>query len=197
MVMYVKICGLTHVEQVTAAVEAGADAIGFVFASSPRQVSIDQAIALAEPARGKVDVISVTQHPTQAELEQIIQHFKPTFFQTDYKDLDQIELPSDIHALPVFRDDQSVTDTKYFTGPILFESEKSGAGELADWGVATRVATQHKTILAGGLNVGNVINAIHTVRPWGVDVSSGVEKSKGVKDPEKVFAFVRQARSIS
>jgi phosphoribosylanthranilate isomerase len=80
---------------------------------------------------------------------------------------------------------------------MLFEGPTSGIGELADWGRATELARQTELILAGGLAVGNVGEAIHAVRPFGVDVSSGVEEIPGVKDPAKIHAFVRAVRAAA
>jgi phosphoribosylanthranilate isomerase len=77
---------------------------------------------------------------------------------------------------------------------MLFEGPSSGIGELADWGRASELARQTDVILAGGLSAQNVAEAIHAVRPFGVDVSSGVEDTPGIKDPEKIYEFVRAAR---
>ena len=197
MSLYVKICGLTHSEHISAAVEAGADAIGFVFAPSPRLVTLDQALNLADPVREKIQVVAVTLHPTAELVEQITTQFKPQFLQTDYQDFAEIDLPPSIESLPVFRDTESIAESVLTNGPILFESAVSGAGELADWSVAAKLASRKKIILAGGLDPDNVASAIRSVNPWGVDVSSGVEKSRGIKDPEKIFKFVQRARSVS
>jgi phosphoribosylanthranilate isomerase len=80
---------------------------------------------------------------------------------------------------------------------MLFEGPSSGIGELADWGRASELARQTDLILAGGLSAQNVAEAIHAVRPFGVDVSSGVEEVPGIKDPEKIYEFVRAARGAA
>jgi phosphoribosylanthranilate isomerase len=77
---------------------------------------------------------------------------------------------------------------------FLFEGARSGAGEVVDWTVAERLARQGELVLGGGLDPGNVAAAIRAVRPWGVDVSSGVESAPGVKDPARIEAFVNAAR---
>jgi phosphoribosylanthranilate isomerase len=77
---------------------------------------------------------------------------------------------------------------------LLYEGDNSGAGELANWEAAAALAFQTQLILAGGLNADNVTAAISRVRPWGVDVSSGVEKERGVKDPDRIRAFVQAVR---
>jgi phosphoribosylanthranilate isomerase len=82
-------------------------------------------------------------------------------------------------------------------GRMLFEGPTSGIGELADWGRAAELARQTQLILAGGLSAENVAEAIEAVRPFGVDVSSGVEETPGIKDPDKIFEFVRAVRAAA
>ncbi|MEM7283195.1 MAG: phosphoribosylanthranilate isomerase [Pseudomonadota bacterium] len=190
MSLYIKICGLTESEHVEAAREAGADAIGFVFAESPRRVSVDRAVELAEPIRDKLDVVAVMLHPTVSESEAVLNELRPTFLQTDHQDFAYLSLPNFVQALPVHR--QVIAEDS--VSPLLFEGGVSGSGELADWREAKELAKKHKLILAGGLNAENVSRAVADVSPWGVDVSSGVEKQRGQKDSEKIFNFVRNAR---
>ena len=192
--MWIKICGLTTPEAVAAALDAGVDAIGFVFAKSVRQVTPSQAVELAAPARSRVRCVAVTRHPTQQDIDPIIAIFKPDLIQTDAADFDSLQLPAQLARLPVFRgapDDENGR----LPGRILFEGATSGAGALSDWSVARKVARRTELILAGGLNPGNVAAAIEAVRPFGVDVSTGVEARPGVKSPAEIENFVRAVRS--
>jgi phosphoribosylanthranilate isomerase len=101
--MWIKICGLTTPEAVTAALDAGADAIGFVFAKSVRQVSADMALRLAAPARGRALCVAVTRHPSQQDIGEIVSVFRPDVLQTDSADLPLLRLPTQLALLPVLR----------------------------------------------------------------------------------------------
>ena len=191
--MWIKVCGITSSEAVAAALEAGADAIGFVFAPSVRQQRPARAAELAEPARGKLHLVAVTLHPEPALWSAVAAEFRPDILQTDQHDFANLPQPLGCAALPVFRGDQSLPDT--VPEQLLYEGVRSGAGRVADWLAAARWARRTRLVLAGGLHAGNVAEAIATVRPWGVDVSSGVEDSPGVKSPQKIFEFVRAARA--
>jgi phosphoribosylanthranilate isomerase len=103
MTVWIKICGLTTPEAVTAALDAGADAIGFVFAKSVRQVSAEMALRLAAPARGRALCVAVTRHPSQQDIDEIVSVFKPDVGQTDSADLPLLQLPTQLALLPVMR----------------------------------------------------------------------------------------------
>ena len=205
MTMWVKICGLTTPDAVAAALDAGADAIGFVFAKSVRQVTPDVARRLAAPARGRVRCVAVTRHPTQQDIDDIVAIFKPDVLQTDSTDLPSLRLPAQLQLLPVFRGagdpvggDRGANNESYTLPPrLLFEGLTSGAGVPCDWTAARRVARRTELVLAGGLNPANVAAAIAAVRPFGVDVSSGVEARPGIKSPVDIANFVRAARELS
>ena len=205
MTMWVKICGLTTPDAVAAALDAGADAIGFVFAKSVRQVTPDVARRLAAPARGRVRCVAVTRHPTQQDIDDIVAIFKPDVLQTDTADLPNLRLPAQLQLLPVFRGagdpvggDRGANNESYALPPrLLFEGATSGAGVPCDWTAARRVARRTELVLAGGLNPANVAAAIAAVRPFGVDVSSGVEARPGIKSPVDIANFVRAARELS
>jgi len=191
--MWIKICGMTSAEAVTAALEARADAIGFVFAPSVRQVDIAQAVSLAAPARGQVALVAVALHPSQDQVDQMLGAFKPDLLQTDAADFERLRLPAQLGTLAVVR---AVTwkDQKLPTR-FLFEGARSGSGELSDWSAAASLARSHELILAGGLNPQNVAAAIEAVAPFGVDVSSGVEAAPGRKSVQKIAEFVAAARA--
>ena len=192
MTMWVKICGLTTPDAVAAALDAGADAIGFVFAKSVRQVSPDVALRLAAPARGRARCVAVTRHPTQQDIDDILSIFKPDVLQTDSADFPNLRLPAQLDLLPVFRG----VDNESNTLPVrlLFEGLTSGAGVPCDWTAAHRVARRTELVLAGGLSPANVAAAIAAVQPFGVDVSTGVEVRPGVKSPVEIANFLRAAR---
>ena len=202
MTVWIKICGLTTPEAVTAALDAGADAIGFVFAKSVRQVSADVALRLAAPARGRALCVAVTRHPSQQDIDEIVSVFKPDVLQTDSADLALLRLPTQLALLPVMRGPVGETGVAGDDGDelvvlpprLLFEGLTSGAGVPCDWSAAHRVARLTEVVLAGGLNPANVAAAIAAVRPFGVDVSTGVEVRPGVKSPAEIMNFVRAAR---
>jgi phosphoribosylanthranilate isomerase len=191
--MWIKICGITTPEAVAAALAARVDAIGFVFADSPRQLTLEDAVALAAPARGRVRCVAVTRQPSQRHLDDVLAVFRPDVLQTDAEDLRVLRLPKQLELLPVFREWEG-PQTK-LPPRLLFEGLTSGSGTPCDWTTAQRVARRTQLVLAGGLDADNVASAISTVRPFGVDVSSGVEERPGVKSPPEVVRFAAAARS--
>jgi phosphoribosylanthranilate isomerase len=195
--MWIKICGVTDEAAVAAALDARVDAIGFVFAPSVRRLQPARAAALAALARGKANLIAVTLHPDQMLVDEILHVLKPDTLQSDLADFAALQLPDWLARLPVLR---SVTCTSAsspisITGRILFEGARSGSGERSDWNTAARLSRSNELILAGGLDAGNVAAAISTVRPYGVDVSSGVEVAPGHKSAQKIARFVAAART--
>lgn len=191
--MWIKICGMTHPEAVQAALAAGADAIGFVFADSQRRVTAAQARELAAPARGRALCVAVTQHPAPALLKEILAVFVPDILQTDAADFAGLDLPAGLVRLPVLRAGGAFMTIP--AGRVLFEGPSSGSGRVSDWTQARELALRHELVLAGGLNPGNVAAAIRVVQPAGVDVSSGVEDAPGIKNAAKIAAFVAAARA--
>lgn len=192
--MFVKICGLTTLAAVQAAIDNGADALGFVFAESPRRTDPEVAKSLCAPVPAGVIRVAVMRHPSAAEWQAVRDVFEPDWLQTDVADLASLELGPKCAALPVYRNAQPA-DEQDWPSPMLFEGMSSGSGRTADWQRAAAIAAQTDLILAGGLSAANVANAINTVRPWGVDVSSGVESSPGTKDPDKIVEFIARVRA--
>jgi len=190
--MWIKICGMTTPEAVAAAVDAGVDAIGFVFAKSVRQVTPERATLLAAPARGRVRCVAVTRHPSQQDIDRILEDFKPDVLQTDAVDLRSLRLPRELDLLPVLRNAQDGED---LPARLLFEGLASGTGMPCDWSAAHQVARRTELVLAGGLNPNNVASAIAQVQPFGIDVSTGVEARPGVKSPAQIVLFVTVARA--
>lgn len=190
--LFVKICGMTTPIAVDASLSCEVDAIGFVFAQSVRQVSTQRANELAAPARHKVACVAVTRHPTRAQIAEILRDFKPDILQTDIDDIDTLDLPKTLSVLPVVR--PGPQRACVLPGRVLFEGPVSGSGQTTDWDTAAELALRSQVILAGGLNPVNVGIAVRRVRPFGVDVSSGVEESPGVKNSGKIEQFVAAAR---
>jgi phosphoribosylanthranilate isomerase len=194
MTLWIKICGMTTPEAVEASVAAGADAIGFVFAESVRQVTPARAASLAAPVRGRVVCAAVTRHPTQQAIDEIIAIFQPDLLQTDGEDLRGLRLPQQLPLLPVFR--RWSGEGQHLPSRLLFEGLASGSGMPADWVTAQQLARTSELILAGGLNATNVATAIAAVNPFGVDVSSGVEERPGIKSQLEIARFVSAARTV-
>lgn len=198
MAIWVKICGLTTREGVEAAVAAGADAVGFVFAPSRRQVTAAQATQLAHGVPRRIPRVAVMSHPTQSQLDEVWSSFRPDVLQTDVEDLLTLRLPMGLVVLPVVRSGVGLRpDLHPKQARVLFEGPVSGVGSTSDWHSAALLARSTQLVLAGGLNATNVADAIAAVRPFGVDVSSGVEASPGVKDPARIHEFVRRARAAA
>jgi phosphoribosylanthranilate isomerase len=191
--MWIKVCGLTTAQAVAAALDMQVDALGFVFAESPRRVTAQQATELARAVRGRAQRVAVTRHPTQAQLEEILRVFRPDVLQSDAADLEDLQLPATLELLPVLRD--AAAPPSRLPPRILFEGAVSGSGRTSDWGAARVLARRTALILAGGLSGDNVCDAIAAVEPFGVDVSSGVEERPGIKSPAAIEAFVRAVRA--
>jgi phosphoribosylanthranilate isomerase len=182
-------------EAVEAAVEAGADAIGFVFSPSPREVTPEQAKALCAGVPATMTRVAVMRHPQPELWQRVLEIFAPNWLQTDAEDFAAIRLPHYCTALPVYRNGTTPADSD-LPDRLLFEGSVSGSGRLADWDEAQGLACVTEVILAGGLTAENVAAAITVVRPWGVDVSSGVERQRGEKDPAKIRDFVARVRAV-
>jgi len=194
MKRFIKICGLRDRESVAAAVEAGTDAVGFVFADSVRKVSPDEASAAALGVPGNVMRVAVMRHPSNDDWRTVLEAFGPDVLQTDIEDLDSLDVPEHILTWPVIREG-SVAATEALPGVFVYEGRKSGMGETVDWSRAAQVAKRGRMILAGGLAVDNVAAAMKKAQPWGVDVSSGVESGPGRKDVKLIRQFIVAARA--
>ena len=196
----VKICGASTLEAIETSVDAGADAIGFVFAMSSRRVSIDQARALVDAVPTPVQTIGVFRYPTDEELEQVLEDVPLDTIQAEPGRGVVKQVPTR-RLLPVFHDSEDLLDrvrrfreTYGAHQPVLLEGPgRGGRGVRPNW-IRASALTQHgRLILAGGLTPENVGEAIERVRPFGVDVSSGVETDEK-KDPRKIRAFVEAVR---
>ena len=194
MSVFVKICGLRDIDSVATAVRAGADAVGFVFAESVRQVTPAEATAAAKSVPAGVRRVAVMRHPSNDEWQSVLAGFEPDVLQTDAEDFDSLDVPESVVRWPVIREGSAAASNPL---PLIYvyEGASSGMGETVDWSRAAEVATNGQMILAGGLAVNNVATAIQTVRPYGVDVSSAVESAPGHKDDELIRQFIGAVRA--
>ena len=191
--LWIKICGLRTAGTVAAAVDAGADAVGFVFHEpSPRHLALDAARELQRAVPRGVERVAVFLHPSQALVDAVLEAIAPDWIQTDAQDLAGLRLPPGQRVLPVLRTGDPLPAP--LPSRCLLESARSGMGERADWQAAARLARGTQLVLAGGLGPANVADAVREVRPFGVDVSSGVERERGVKDAALIREFIRAAR---
>ena len=190
---FVKICGLSEREYVLAAIESGADAIGFVFVNSVRRVSIEKAINISHDIDSHVKRVAVFYKPELSSWNRVIEEFKPDAVQTDFKDFSIFSVPDAIEKWPVYRENQK--NMKFPSDQIfIYEGQRSGMGERVDWEKAANYSKNNKMILAGGLSHLNVSEAMAKVKPFGVDVSSAVETSPGKKDIILIEKFIKNAK---
>lgn len=192
--LWIKICGLRTVDAVEAAAVAGANAVGFVFhEASPRNLSLDVACELQRAVPRGIERVAVFLHPSQALVDAVLESVAPDWLQADADDLATLQLPAAQRVLPVLRSGSRMPGS--WPARCLLESARSGMGERADWSAAARLARVTQLVLAGGLHPANVAEAVRDVRPFGVDVSSGVERERGVKDAALIGEFIRAARA--
>ena len=190
----VKICGLSTVEAVETAVLAGADYIGFVFAESKRQVSLEQAQELAKRVTGKTKIVGVFVSPSLEDLEQAIGQVPLDIVQI-HGTFDEVLIPK--ISVPVIRAIQLSDQEAKVTSPadfLLFDAPVAGSGRTFDWDLLKDQKIQQDFFIAGGLTVDNVRQARETFQPYALDVSSGVE-TDGRKDIEKIKAFIEGAKA--
>ncbi|MBO3274549.1 phosphoribosylanthranilate isomerase [Pseudomonas schmalbachii] len=202
----IKICGITRVEDALAAAEAGADAIGLVFyPKSPRAVSVHQARAIIAALPPFVTTVGLFVDAGRCELNGILDAVPLDVLQ--FHGDESAEACSGYHRpyLKALRvkpgDDIAARVAEYpaAAGILLdtyVEGVPGGTGRAFDWSLIP-TGLSRPIVLAGGLDAGNVAAAIAQVRPYAVDVSGGVEASKGIKDAEKIRAFIRQCRSVA
>jgi phosphoribosylanthranilate isomerase len=192
--LLIKICGVTREADVSAAVEAGSDAVGFVFhEASRRNLTPARAAKLSHRMPSDMLRVAVTLNPSQELVERVLDEFVPDVWQSDFEDFAAIRIPGDIERWPVLRTGGRAPVKLPHT--LLFDAAVSGNGMQADWKTAAVLARRSLLIIGGGLNASTVASAIEKVRPIGVDVSSGVERDAGVKDGNLIREFVAAARA--
>jgi phosphoribosylanthranilate isomerase len=212
MAFLVKICGLSTPEALDAALDAGADMVGFVFfAPSPRNISLETARALSARVKDRAEKVALTVDADDLVLAQIIDALQPDVLQLHGHESPErvtaikqrfglpvmkalaIETPADLAAIANYT---RVADRLLFDArPPRDATRPGGLGTPFDWRLLENLDLPIPFMLSGGLHAGNVAEALRITRAGGVDVSSGVERAPGVKDPDKVRAFVRAARA--
>ena len=198
----VKICGITRTADAAAAAQAGADAIGLVFyPPSPRFLSIERAREIRDALPPFVQAVALFVNADAALVAQVIGQVHPAMLQFHGDERPEFCAQFGLPYVKACRVKPGVHALEYlrpFSGAAawLFDShvpEYGGVGEAFDWSLVP--ATDKPLILSGGLSPANVAHAIRRVRPWGVDVSSGVELAKGIKDAAKIAAFIAEVRN--
>ena len=203
MVTAVKICGITRVEDGLAAAHAGAHAIGLVFHPvSPRFIAIERARQIAEGMPPFITIVGLFVNPNPQTVQAVLREVPLQLLQFHGDEAPDLCAQ---FGLPYIKAVRMAAGTDLLQYAARYRRAKAllvdafadglygGSGRAFDWRTIPRELPL-PVVLAGGLTVGNVGEAIRTARPWAVDVSSGVEREKGIKDPDKMAAFIRGAR---
>ena len=198
----IKICGITRAQDACAAAQAGADAIGLVFyPPSPRYLSSERAVELRDALPPFVQTVALFVNPDAAQVAQVLQRVRPAMLQFHGEETPEFCAQFGMPFVKACRVRPGIDALEYLrpfsrAAAWLFDShvpEYGGVGESFDWSLVP--ATDKPVILSGGLSRDKVAEAIRRVRPWGVDVSSGVESAKGIKDAAKIAAFIAEVRN--
>jgi len=198
----IKICGITRVQDARAAAECGADAIGLVFyPPSPRYLSTERAVELRDALPPFVQTVALFVNPDAAQVAQVLQRVRPGLLQFHGEETPEFCGQFGVPFVKACRMRPGGDALEYLrpfsrAAAWLFDShvpEYGGVGEGFDLSLLPAVK-EKPVILSGGLSPASVAEAIRRVRPWGVDVSSGVESAKGVKDAAKIAAFIAEVR---
>jgi phosphoribosylanthranilate isomerase len=203
--LYVKICGVTRVEDAESSVEAGASAIGVnLVPGSKRRVDEETARRIAAAVGGVVEVVAVVAGLDDGDLRAVLQRTGAHFLQLHGHESPATlcrVLPRAFKAVRIGGADDVVAARAFGGERILADAkvdgELGGTGALFDWALVRELARERRLILAGGLRPENVAEAVRAVAPFGVDVASGVESSPGIKDLGKVRAFIDAARAAA
>jgi phosphoribosylanthranilate isomerase len=212
MSLIVKICGLSTRETLDVALDAGADMVGFVFFSpSPRHLSLETARDLGRLVKRRASKVALTVDADDATLANIVEALQPDILQLHgsesmarLRDIKQkfglpvmkaiaVAVAADLVALPEYA---GIADRILFDARAPKEATRPGGlGAAFDWHVLENLDLKVPFMVSGGLHAGNVADAVRVTRAGGVDVSSGVERTAGIKDPEMIRGFIRAARA--
>jgi phosphoribosylanthranilate isomerase len=199
--MWIKVCGITRLEDAVSAATFGADAVGFVFAASPRRVTPEQVCEISSRMPSGLQKVGVFVDSPIDLVREVVECCG-----LDLVQLHGGESPEycaalgdmAIKAIRVDRGTDVLGASRYQCGALLFDSRaqanRGGTGQTFDWRLLHLLDDRKRVIVAGGLDPGNVAKAVRLVRPYGVDVSSGVEREPGVKDPVLMYEFIQNAR---
>jgi phosphoribosylanthranilate isomerase len=214
MSLTVKICGLSTPETLDAALDAGADMVGFVFfPPSPRHLQFERARSLGERVRGRAQKVALTVDADDAFLQSVVEALHPDILQLHGAEgLPQLAAIRRKFGLPLMKavpiavktDLDRITAYAAAADRLLFDARAprdatrpGGLGNPFDWRLLENVRTGVPFMLSGGLDVGNVAEALRITRASGIDVSSGVERAPGVKDIDRIVDFIRAARAAA
>jgi phosphoribosylanthranilate isomerase len=201
----IKICGIKTVDDALAAMDAGADMIGFNFyPKSPRYIDVDKCRDIMSVMRkyGHVTYVGVFVNASIEEIHVTMENCGLSLAQLHGDETPEVLNALNGKAFKAFRGvPQSLDDFARNSAPALLvdaavKGSYGGTGTTADWNSAAELAKKYPLLLAGGLTPENVVEAVNRVKPWGVDVASGVESAPGMKDPKKMKAFVQAIQGL-
>jgi phosphoribosylanthranilate isomerase len=199
----VKVCGLTRPDDARAAAQAGADAVGLVFyPKSPRYLSTERAVEIRDAVPPLVSVVALFVNPDAAQVAQVLGRVRPAMLQFHGEETPQFCEQFGVPYVKACRVRQEVDLLEYLrryaraAGWLLdsFVEAYGGVGERFDWSLVP-AERERPLILSGGLSADNVAEAIRRVKPWGVDVSTGVESAKGIKEAAKIARLIEEVRN--
>jgi phosphoribosylanthranilate isomerase len=197
---FVKFCGMTREEDVEAAVALGVDAVGFVvWPESPRAVTMERLTALAAHVPATVRPVAVFVRPVQAEVERAVDAGVHTVQLHGMTEVPSWPVAADIWMAGSLAGDSvvPVVADKYLLVLDAHDPQRhGGTGRTIDWARAAAIAARRPVLLAGGLTPANVLEAVRVVRPFGVDVASGIEARPGVKDTAAMRDFIARVRQM-
>ncbi len=198
--MFVKICGTTSEEDALLAVALGADSVGFIFAPSPRQIAPAVAGDITKRLPPEIITVGVFRDESKERVVEAVNRNGLKAAQLHGRETPETvawvaeRVPMTIKAFPAGDPSVGRAD-EYGADVIMLDAASPGSGHVFDWALAGEAPDGVRVLLAGGLDPGNVASAIARVKPWGVDVATGVERSPGHKDPAKLRAFILAARA--
>jgi phosphoribosylanthranilate isomerase len=201
----VKICGITNAADALAAVDAGADLLGFNFyAKSPRRIAEDEAAKIRPRLPREVDAVGIFVNAPTADVAALCRSLKLDAAQLHGDETAETvaELAGSVPIVKAFRVDldfdlrtlKDYSRAFAFLFDAVVSGQYGGTGHSTDWDAAKQAAVKHRIILAGGLKVENVAAAVRIVRPYGIDVASGVESKPGKKDHGRLREFIQEVR---
>lgn len=198
--MFVKICGITNEDDALLSVAMGADAVGFIFAPSTRQVAPQKAYDITRRLPPEILTVGVFRNELPSRVIEIAHKAGVKAVQLHGRETREQTREVAGHFRWVIKafgsdDDNLPHADEYGTDMILLDAPDPGSGQVFDWSLAGDAPDSVKLILAGGLTPDNVAAAVHEVQPWGVDVASGVEREPGRKDALAVKRFIENARA--
>lgn len=199
----VKICGITRTQDAVAAAEAGADAIGLVFyPPSPRFLSIERAIQIRDELPPFVQTVALFVNPERSAVDEVLARVRPSMLQFHGEETPDFCAAFGVPWIKACRVRPGVDLLEYFRSypgaagwlADAFVEGYGGAGQSFDWSLVP-AQRDRPLVLSGGLTKENAAQAVRRVRPWALDVSSGVESAKGIKDAAMIAAFIQEVRN--